>query len=284
MSRRPCNRELNEPLYKQYGPIHGPLEGEDDSSDVASAAEDDAPLLGKVDTAGVVDERLASGLRTVSPETSALCTADLSLGHAPHGPSEGENNSSEVESEMEGDKSFQNNDDHQNVVDEQLHSGPQIASSVFSSGQVLRFAGPLSTAGPASSAGPRSSAPSQNSVGPLASAGLSSSTNLRHRIDSETGASCPPRDGCDVARRTTVIWTRRVSEPAANRDGRRFQASQDESPQLHVTRRLERRPPLRRSFMRPFWADRPASRSRSRTWKCSRRVQKTCRPASPIWF
>jgi len=153
MSRRPCNRELNEPLCKQCGPIHGPSEGEDDSSDVASAAEDDAPLLGEVYTAGVVDERLASGLRAVSHETSALCTADLSLGPAPHGPSEGENNSSEVESEMEGDKSFQNNDDHQNVVDEQPHSGPQIASSVSSSRQELRFAGPLSSAGPASSAG-----------------------------------------------------------------------------------------------------------------------------------
>jgi len=346
MSRHPCNRELHEPLCKQCGPIHGLLGAEDDSSDVGSAAEDDASLLEEVDTPGVVDERLGSGLRAVSPETLALCTADLSLGPAHHGLSEDENNSSEVESETEDGTSFQNIDDHQNLVDEQPHSGPQIARPVSSSGQELRFAGPssagtqssapslnsagpLSSAGPASSAGPKSSAPSLNSAGPAssagplmdrhlgdrpqlsqpprrvsacpstgeesseqrgysdrrrgsygnsegpptdraspvcdagrpASAGLSSSTNRRHRIDSETGASCRPRDGCGVARRATVTWTRRVSEPAANRDGWRLQASQGESPQLHVTRHLERRPPPRQSVLRPPpWADRPASR------------------------
>ena len=232
MSRRPCNRELHKPLCKQCGPIHWPSEGEHDSPD--------------------------------------------------------------AESIMEGGTSFENNDDHQNVVDEQPHSGPQIASSISSSGQELHSAGPSSagpsSAGPLSSrgpsnTGPQSSAPSQNSAVPLssagpssagpqsragprssaplqssttgpqmnrqrgdppqrsqpsrragtcsstgegfseqrvyfdqqrgscdrprefcvrsghqASAGLPSSTNRRHRIASETGASCPPLDGCDVAR------------------------------------------------------------------------------------
>ena len=141
MSRRPCNRELHEPLCKQCGPIHGPSEGEDDSSEDASAAEDDAPLLREVDAAGVVDERLASGLRAVSPETSALYAADLSLGPAPHGPLEGESNSSEVESEAEGDESFENYDDRQNVGDEQPPLGPHIATSVS-------LSGPVSSAGP----------------------------------------------------------------------------------------------------------------------------------------
>ena len=155
---------------------------------------------------------------------------------------------------------------------------PAQAKNLLNSGGI-----PIDAVGSTvNSAGPPTDrASSVCAAGRLASTGLSSSTNRRHRIDSETGASCPPRDGCDVARRTTVTWTRRASEPAASRDGRRLQASQGESPQLHVTRRLEWRPPPRRPVMRPPWADRPASRFWSRTRRC-RRVQKTCRPASPI--
>ena len=146
MSRRPCNREPDQPLYRQCGPFHDPLEGEENSSGDGSAMVDDARTVGR-------EEQFASGPPTVSPTTSTvqhaqsagpLEDAGLFSGSAQH-PSVGDvEDSSDAVSTVGPDTLLQSSSDQHDVFSERPDSGPQEASSAVASGQSQPNAGSFS--------------------------------------------------------------------------------------------------------------------------------------------
>jgi len=166
MSRRPCNREPDQPLCKQCGPLHDPLENEEDSPHAGSIVVDDARTM-------TYAEQFNLGPSITSPATSFLQHAQ-GAGQAENagppqnagpvesaGPDrnaaprtctmsvlEDAEDTSHAPSTMGLGTSFQSNGDQHDVVNERPDSGPLEASSATASGQDQQNAGPAQNAGP----------------------------------------------------------------------------------------------------------------------------------------